>query len=163
MKQTEIEKKFIVNRNLWMKTDPVSGKKILQGYLSLDEHKVIRVRIYGNQGYLTIKRKMHDFGRPEFEYEIPITEAQDLMGLTIGYPIEKVRYVVRCHGKTWEVDVFDGLNKGLILAEIELKDPDEQFDLPDWTGEEVTYDHRYYNSFLAEYPFGSWGEKKGGA
>ena len=156
MKNLEIERKFLVKRDKWDKVARPEGIRYIQGYLSIDDEKVIRVRIAGNKGFLTIKGRSETIARPEFEYEIPEEDAVFMIDRYTKGIIEKTRYTLEFHGNFWEVDEFHGLNEGLILAEIELITPDWQFDLPEWIGEEVTGDHRYYNSFLSENPFKEW-------
>ncbi|MNQ93266.1 CYTH domain protein [compost metagenome] len=129
---------------------------IRQGYLQTDPNKTIRVRTKGNQGYLTIKGKAVGASRLEFEYEIPVDEANELLDKFCSNLIDKTRYDVVHEGKTWEVDVFSGLNEGLIVAEIELTSEEETYTLPVWVGENVTSDMRYANSNLAVTPFSNW-------
>ena len=149
----EIERKFLVTSlNFKEFADPV---QIIQGYLNTDPEKTIRVRIYGDRAFLTIKGKVKKFSRPEFEYEIPLTDAKDLLKLCSN-PIEKERYPVKFYDHLWEVDVFLEKNKGLIIAEIELSRPDELFAKPDWIGREVSDDKRYFNSYLSRHPYTSW-------
>ncbi len=144
--------------------DKPEARTLTQGYLCMDDQKVIRVRIVqihsGSRGYLTIKGKMQNLGRPEFEYEIPVEEAKDLIALTLYTPIEKTRYKYLYKGKIWDVDIFHGSNEGLYLAEIELDDPNDAIDFPEWIREEVSHDPRYYNSYLSEHPFTTWKYKK---
>ncbi len=150
----EIERKFLIDTQLWKPT--VKGIKISQGYLSIDSEKVIRVRIADEQGFLTIKGKAIGIVRTELEYEIPKNEAVVLLEMCNGLVVEKYRYKENFKDMIWEVDIFEGKNKGLILAEIELEHEDQVFDLPDWVGEEVTFDKRYYNSWLSQNPFSCW-------
>ncbi|NQV01027.1 MAG: CYTH domain-containing protein [Bacteroidia bacterium] len=145
---------------MWERVEKPECRELIQGYLCRDDQKVIRVRIVstkaGKKGYLTIKGKMKNLGRPEFEYEIPPEEAQDLLTLTLFNLIEKTRYKYLYKGKIWDVDIFHGTNEGLCMAEIELEDPDEPIDFPEWVGEEVSHDPRYYNSYLSQHPFTAW-------
>jgi CYTH domain-containing protein len=150
----EIERKFLINKELWKPT--VKGIKISQGYLSIDSEKVIRVRIADEQGYLTIKGKAKGIVRTELEYEIPKNEAAVLLEMCNGFVVEKYRFKEKFKNMIWEVDVFEGKNKGLFLAEIELEHENQNFDLPDWVGEEVTFDYHYYNSWLSKNPFSKW-------
>ena len=156
MKNLETERKFLVRRDLWEKTPRQGGVDYRQGYLAIDEDKAVRVRIGGGKGYLTIKGKSETITRPEFEYQIPEDDASALIIRYTRGIIEKTRYKAEYHGYVWEVDEFHGLNEGLIMAEIELEGPDCRFDIPEWVGEEVTGDYRYYNSFLSENPFTEW-------
>jgi len=150
----EIEKKFLVKQDIFPRTSHSTVMK--QGYLSVDKERVVRVRIEGDKAWLTIKGKMQGISRPEFEYEIPTTDAEQLLKLCMFNPVEKIRHRIEANGQLWEVDEFIGLNKGLILAEIELDDENQSFTLPEWIGEEVTHDHRYYNSWLAANPYTTW-------
>lgn len=156
MANIEIERKYLVKKELWEKLEKPEGVKITQGYLLTDKEKTIRVRIYGSQAILTIKGKTMGISRPEFEYEIPFDEAQAILNEMAGNCIEKTRFKISFHEKLWEVDVFDGNNAGLILAEIELVNENEIFDLPNWIGDEVTSDERYYNAYLSISPFKNW-------
>ncbi len=142
----EIERKFLVNKALWQAPD--KGCYFQQGYLAKDGCTV-RVRIAEDKAYLTIKGMTKGISRAEFEYEIPLEDAHQLMELCVCPPIEKIRYRVEVGGKIWEVDEFLGRHKGLLLAEIELADENDSFEMPVWAAEEVTGDVRYYNSFLA--------------
>ncbi|MFH1295952.1 MAG: CYTH domain-containing protein [Bacteroidota bacterium] len=164
MKHLEIERKYLVRMEMWDQVEKPEGRELIQGYLCRDDQKVIRVRIVrikaGKKGYLTIKGKIENLGRPEFEYEIPAEEALDLLALALFHPIEKTRYKYLYRGKIWDVDIFHGVNKGLYMAELELDDPDEVIDFPTWVGEEVSHDLRYYNSYLSEHPYKTWQQKK---
>jgi adenylate cyclase len=150
----EIERKFLVEKSLW--NPNVEGLFIAQGYLNRDPERTVRVRIYGEKGFLTIKGKSEGASRAEFEYEIPIDEAKALLELCYKPIIEKVRYRVEYEGMIWEVDDFKGENAGLLMAEIELNSEEQPFKLPSWAKEEVTSDNRYFNSFLSMHPFRSW-------
>ncbi len=160
MKHLEIERKYLVDPEIWHLAEKPEVRVLTQGYLCMDDLKVIRIRIVqtnsDSRGYLTIKGKMKNLGRPEFEYEIPIEEAKDLMALTLYNPIEKTRYKYLHMGKIWDVDIFRGGNEGLCMAEIELDDPDEVIDFPEWVGREVSHDPRFYNAYLSEHPFTTW-------
>lgn len=152
----EIERKFLVNGDF---SDGIEGKELfLQGYISSQPGRTVRVRIAGDKGFLTIKGPSDEKGisRYEFEREVPVKDAEELFNLCEPGTIEKERYRVINGTHTWEVDVFHGLNEGLILAEIELFSEDEFFDLPPWLGKEVTGDRRFYNSMLAKNPYTSW-------
>jgi adenylate cyclase len=150
----EIERKFLVNEKLVPKAEREIA--MVQAYLHADPDRTIRVRIAGNSAYLTIKGRMVGFSRPEFEYEIPMKDAREMLQMAATQPVEKVRHEIYVDGKKWEVDFFEGANKGLVLAEIELSDESEQIQLPDWIREEVTGQIQYYNSYLAKYPFMGW-------
>ena len=150
----EIERKFLVRNENWRRLgDPV---RYAQGYLVSDGYRTVRVRVAGSKGYLTIKGMIKGLSRPEFEYEVPVGEATEMLCLCSIPVVEKFRTKILYEGKTWEVDEFEGENKGLILAEIELKSEDEPFQIPSWIGKEVTVDVRYFNSRLAVNPFKSW-------
>lgn len=150
----EIERKFLVLNPDFLKGR--QGTEYKQGYLNR-EGATVRVRIAGENAFLTIKGKSDGISRLEYEYAIPRTEANEMLAnLCALPPIEKTRYLIDFAGKCWEVDVFHGANKGLIVAEIELNDVDEHFEKPDWLGEEVSHDPRYFNSQLASNPFCTW-------
>ncbi|MFW0716344.1 CYTH domain-containing protein [Pedobacter sp. N23S346] len=153
----EIERKFILNREEWEQLVKPVGKHLRQGYISKDPKKTIRVRIAETQAWLTIKGITVGASRLEYEYEIPLEEAKELLDNFCESELEKIRYEIEYHGKTWEVDVFSGDNEGLIVAEIELLSEDEDFERPIWVDVEVTADQRYYNSNLTTYPFKAWG------
>ena len=152
----EIERKFLVLDHSFL--NGLEGQLIQQGYLSKDPERTVRVRVRGEKGFLTIKGKSNATGTTRFEWEkeIPLTEAQELLSLCLPSIIDKRRYNVIQDGTTWEVDVFFGDNEGLIIAEVELESEDQNFSKPDWLGKEVTGDKRYYNSYLSETPFNMW-------
>jgi CYTH domain-containing protein len=151
----EIERKFLVKNVQWRGL--AQGYLYRQGYIPTQDYTTVRVRIIGDRGYLTIKGKNTGMSRPEFEYEIPLPDADQILTSLCQPPlIEKYRYRIEFAGKTWEVDEFLGDNQGLILAEIELSREDEIVELPDWIGEEVTGDRRYYNVNLVRHPYASW-------
>ena len=150
----EIERKFLVNRELWSPVE--EGTRIAQGYLSTDPKRTVRVRVKGKRGYLTVKGKNQGISRQEFEYEVPRWDAEGMLALCEPPIIEKKRYREEIAGHLWEVDVFEGENEGLILAEIELFHEEEEFEPPKWLGEEVSGDSRYYNSNLSQHPFKEW-------
>ena len=152
----EIERKYLVDHKKWNKIDKPDGKLYRQGYLFGDENKTLRVRLTDSDAYLTIKGKTKDATRDEFEYKIPLADAQQLLDTFSERELSKTRYEISHQGKLWEVDVFHDANEGLIVAEIELDDEHEKFELPDWVTEEVTNDPRYYNSNLALLPFKKW-------
>ncbi|MCX8210889.1 MAG: adenylate cyclase [Bdellovibrionota bacterium] len=151
----EIERKFLISSESW-KDKVTRAITIKQGYLSSEPTRTVRIRIAGEQGFLTIKGRSVGFTRPEFEYEIPVTDALEMIELCEQPVIEKIRYLVIEYGKTWEVDVFSGVNEGLTLAEIELDSEGEEFVLPAWIGAEVSDDPRYFNSSLIRSPFSNW-------
>ena len=152
----EIERKFLVQGDTWR--DLAEGRYYCQGYVPTQGKQTVRVRIIGEQGYLTLKGPVVGISRSEFEYEIPVTDAQAILAELCQQPlIEKHRYRITLENVVWEVDEFLGENQGLILAEVELTDAEQTVDLPDWIGEEVTGDPRYYNSNLVQNPFKDWG------
>jgi adenylate cyclase len=147
----EIERKFLVNASAWSKVEKPSPNSLKQGYIYSDANKTIRVRIADNKGFLTIKGKSSDSGlsRVEYEYSIPVSQADEMLKTLCGNLIEKKRYVIDFLGSIWEVDVFEGKHDGLILAEIELDTEEQSFHKPEWIEKEVTGDLRYYNSYLS--------------
>jgi adenylate cyclase len=145
----EVERKFLVIADKWRLLTKPLGEEYRQGYLVSTPEKTIRVRITPMTAFLTIKGKSMGISRSEFEYEIPISEAIELLEQFSISELRKVRYKVKHDNHLWEVDEFEGKHKGLILAEIELKDEAESFSIPDWVGQEVSGDERYYNSYLA--------------
>ncbi len=152
---TEIERKFLVKSDAWRSLGV--GKPYRQGYVFKSTGVTVRVRIAGTQGYLTLKGKAENYARPEFEYEIPVNDAQEMLELWC-HPriVEKIRYRIPCGDLVWEVDEFQGFNQGLILAEVELSAANQVIDLPDWVGQEVSEQDRYYNSSLALHPYSLW-------
>ena len=149
----EIERKYLVIGDQWKQEMPV---RICQGYLNRDKERTVRVRISGEKAFLTIKGMNIGATRTEYEYEIPLSHAEELLKICDGPVLEKNRYIVCCHDVIWEVDEFLGENEGLIVAEVELKSEDQSFDRPDWVGQEVTNDPRYFNSNLCSHPFCKW-------
>lgn len=153
---TEIERKFLVLDDGW-RADAAPGLRMRQGYLSGGGLSSIRVRVQGEQAFLNIKSATLGVRRREYEYAIPLRDAEELLDhLCAGPLIEKVRYDVECAGHLWEVDVFEGDNAGLIVAEIELDSEEEVFEKPPWAGAEVSHDPRYYNVSLVSNPYKSW-------
>lgn len=153
----EIERKFLVLSDAF-KNEAISGKRITQGYLNSNPERTVRVRVKDNQGYLTIKGKSNEAGttRMEWEKEIDITDAKQLLTLCEKGVIDKIRYEIKAGPHIFEVDEFYGDNLGLIIAEIELSSEEETFDKPAWLGSEVTGDIRYYNSYLSNKPYTTW-------
>ncbi len=162
MNNVEIERKFLVDKEKWTLLPKPDGIRYLQGYLSIDADKVVRARVAGDKGFLTIKGKSETFSHPEYEYAIPVKDAGELIQLYATSRVEKVRTRIPAGNHVWEVDEFHGENEGLLMAEIELGSLEELFDKPDWLGEEVTGDKRYYNSWLSVHPFQTWQEKNPG-
>lgn len=153
----EIERKFLVTSEKFKK-DATSKESILQGFLNTHPARSVRVRIKGNSGFLTVKGKSNETGTSRFEWEkeIDVTDAKALLGLCEEGVLEKMRYEIRIGKHIFEVDEFYGENEGLIVAEIELRLENETFEKPDWLGEEVTGDIKYYNSQLSQKPFKLW-------
>ncbi|MFW2440623.1 MAG: CYTH domain-containing protein [Arenicellales bacterium] len=151
----EIERKFLVKKNLW-EASANNGANFKQAYLSQGGPCSVRVRREGNKANLNIKSATLGIVRQEFEYSIPLDEAEELLSLFCDKTVTKKRYKIDYAGKTWEIDVFTGDNDGLIVAEIELDHPDEDFELPPWAGDEVSGEARYYNTELARHPFCTW-------
>jgi CYTH domain-containing protein len=152
---TEIERKFLVHGEGWRQG---AGTRISQGYLNRDKARTVRVRIAGNEAFLAIKGVSRGASRAEFEYPIPLADAEQLLTLSDGPIVEKNRYVIDHEGSTWEVDEFRGDNAGLVVAEIELTSEDQPFSRPPWLASEVTEDSRYYNANLASHPYAKWGD-----
>ena len=151
----EIERKFLVVGDGWR--GRASGTVIRQGYLCSEKTRSVRVRIADDRGTLTIKGTAVGAVRAEYEYEIPVGEAEELLDRLCEQPlIQKTRYVVVDADATWEIDVFAGDNTGLIVAEIELEDEGQHVTLPAWVGEEITGDPRYLNANLFKHPFSRW-------
>lgn len=152
----EIERKFLVRGDF--KSLAASSSRIRQGYLNQEGGRTVRVRTRDDKAYLTIKGPSLDGGlsRFEWEIEIPMDDALNLLRLSVSPIVDKARFLVHHDGHVWEVDEFYGDNEGLVMAELELSSADEPFTKPEWLGEEVTGDKRYYNSHLARHPFKTW-------
>ncbi len=155
----EIERKFLVKNELW-KAQVQSEKTLKQGYFTEGGERSIRVRTNNGQtAFLNIKQKLNKQGtkRLEFEYEIPYADAEMMLEQVVIQPIiDKTRYKVLNDGMIWDLDIFAGENQGLMIAEIELEDIDQSFQIPAWAGEEVSNDMRYYNMNLIKHPFSQW-------
>ena len=147
---TEIEYKFLVNEEKWNSLQKPAPSLIVQSYIHSSENVTVRVRIKGDKAFLTIKGKTVGVSRSEFEYEIPLTDAEEMISQFSEKQIRKLRYEIPLGKHTWEVDVFEGKIAGLILAEIELDSEDELFEKPDWVTEDVSSDSGYYNAVLIE-------------
>ena len=152
----EIERKFLVTGDAW-RSAMTSSRRLRQGYLAIDGQTNVRVRTDGKQSWLTIKGKGEGISRPEFEYEIPPIDAESLLEMCHGRVVEKTRHRVPDGDHLWEIDEFDGRNRGLVVAELELRDAAESFGRPPWLGSEVSEDPRYLNANLAMHPFTEWG------
>lgn len=154
----EIERKFLLVSDEWH-ANVKESFFLRQGYLNTEQHCSVRVRTSGTRAWLNIKGATVGAERLEFEYEIPLADANVLLDqLSLGPVIEKTRHLVDVGAHTWEIDVFEGENTGLMVAEIELEHADEPFEKPSWVGEEVTHDIRYYNTMLSRSPFKYWPE-----
>ena len=152
----EFERKDLVRDDSWLDYAR-EGTVFRQGYLPGAKTASVRVRLSGDKAHLNIKSAALSVIRKEFDYEIPVHDAEDMLDNFCERPlIEKIRYHVDHAGHTWEVDVFEGENDGLVIAEIELDSPDESFELPGWVGEDVSDDPRYYNPNLVKHPYKTW-------
>ncbi len=154
----EIERKFLVKGEF--KSKASISYRIAQGYLSSTPGRTVRVRIKGNRGYITVKGESNESGLSRFEWEkeISVKDAQELFKICEPCKIDKIRYEVIFEHQTFEVDEFFGDNKGLIIAELELQSETAEFTKPDWLGEEVTGNSKYYNAYLCKHPFAKWEE-----
>ncbi len=152
----EIEHKFLIINDNWRK-DADEGIHIIQAYMGSNEKSSIRIRINGEAANLNIKSKTLGIQRSEYEYSIPLEEAKEMLESLCNKPyIEKTRFHVMHDGHQWEIDVFAGDNQGLIVAELELESVDEPFTMPDWLGNDVSDDPRYYNICLVSHPYKDW-------
>ena len=153
----EIERKFLVTDDSW-RAAASPGMRYRQGYLSTDPGSSVRVRVCGDEAWLNIKSATVGISRREYEYAIPAADAHEILeSLCVKPLIEKTRFIVEHEGHDWEIDVFEGDNAGLVVAEVELQSADEEVALPAWAGEDVSGDVRYYNQRLVEQPFSKWG------
>lgn len=151
----EIERKFLVADTGFLAG--IQGERLVQGYIASGGSATVRVRRCGELAWLTLKGRSVGFSRSEFEYPIPLADAERMLAeLCTGPVISKTRYRVPFGDHLWEVDVFDGANAGLVIAEIELTHEDETFAIPEWLGAEVSADPRYFNSRLVEHPYRNW-------
>ena len=155
----EIERKFLIDKTRCPL--PAEGVKMVQGYLMRSMELSIRLRLAGEEAFLTIKGAQKNFTRSEFEYKIPAGDAEKMLAeFADGQLVSKTRYCIPMGNHTWEVDIFEGANKPLAVAEIELSSEAEAFELPDWVTSEVTGDKRYNNTYLAEKPYSTWNDKE---
>lgn len=153
----EIERKYLVKYNLWNALAKPKGEYYRQGYIVNEMSKTVRVRTTENHGFITIKGKTDNPAvKPEYEYQIPKTEAIELLDGFTENNIEKIRYKIEYQGKIWEIDLFYGDNEGLIVAEIELNSMEESYQIPEWIDREVTHESKYFNSNLSKNPFKNW-------
>lgn len=146
----EVEYKYLVDKELWAKVDKSEPQLIVQGFLHSSVEKTVRVRIKGEKAFLTIKGKTIGITRSEFEYEVPVSDAEKMFEEFINQKIRKKRYEVKVGKHTWEVDEFEGQLQDLVMAELEVESEDEQFNLPNWVTVNVSEDERYYNAVLIE-------------
>ncbi|MBD2124701.1 CYTH domain-containing protein [Trichocoleus sp. FACHB-262] len=160
---TEIERKFLVKPEAWQqfqqRSDPtlLSSTRYRQGYISSSVSKTVRIRVAGDRGFITIKGPTVGYSRSEFEYSIPLADAEAMLDQLCDPPlIEKTRHRVAWDNLVWEVDEFAGENQGLMVAEVELSDTNQAITLPDWAGAEVSDDPRYFNASLAKHPYSRW-------
>jgi adenylate cyclase len=151
----EIERKFLLRSDEW-RSNVTESRRIAQGYLSRDPERTVRVRICGENAFMTIKGKTEGISRTEIEFPLPLETAGNLLPLCFQPLIDKTRHLVPLGGHLWEIHEFHGPNTGLIVAEIELEAEDTAFARPDWLGEEVSHDFRYTNASLSERPFQEW-------
>ena len=153
---TEIERKFLVENDSW-RDHVVSESRMKQGYLANLKNVTVRVRIDDGRALLNIKGATTGIRRSEFEYSIPLQEGEEILAGIAQQPfIDKTRYKVRCGGHIWDLDVFEGENRGLVMAEVELASENEVFEMPAWAGEEVSGDPKYYNASLVRHPYRDW-------
>jgi len=151
----EIERKFLVVDEPWRHS--AQGVLYRQGYIPTIDARTVRIRTAGDQGYVTLKGPAVNLVRPEFEYGIPLADAEIMLATLCAPPlIEKYRYRLQIGELVWEIDEFLGANAGLLMAEVELTAPDQPVPLPAWVGQEVTGDDRYYNANLARHPWSQW-------
>jgi adenylate cyclase len=151
---SEIERKFLVANDSWNDGSP--GIRMAQGYLSMDPDRNVRIRLAGENAWITIKGRTRGITRSEHEYPIPAGDARDLLAICLPSVIDKTRHRVDFGGYVWEIDVFHGENEGLVLAEVELEEESANPPLPPWVGQEVSHDARYFNANLATNPVGGW-------
>jgi adenylate cyclase len=152
----EIERKFLLLNDSW-RDDVYDSVRIVQGYLANTDRGSMRVRTHGDQANLNVKSMIIGISRSEFEYPIPVSDAEDMLKNICKRPmIEKTRHYIKQDLHTWEIDVFEAGNKGLVVAEIELSDTEEEFIRPPWLGDEVSHDEKYYNVSLVKHPFKDW-------
>ena len=151
----EVERKFLVKGDAWRAQ--THGKRYRQGYLSTVKERTVRIRVAGEQGFVTIKGITVGASRAEYEYEIPLADANEMLDQLCERPIvEKTRYRIPQDDIAWEIDEFAGDNRGLVVAEVELTDEKQAIRFPEWIGEEVTGDPRYFNANLVAKPFTTW-------
>lgn len=155
MNTIEIERRFLLANDTWRES-AAPPLLLKQGYLSVEKERTIRVRIVGEQAWLTLKGYISDLTRSEFEYPIPLADAENILANMCPFKMEKLRYFLNYQGFNFEIDEFFGENAPLIIAELELPSEESEFPRPNWLGEEITADGRFTNAYLSKYPFGSW-------
>ena len=153
----EIERRFLLKNNDW-RAEAGEPEKMRQGYLSVEKERTIRVRIVGGRAWLTLKGYISDTTRSEFEYEIPLAHAEQMMETMCPFRLEKYRYRITHRGFTFEIDEYFGDNAPLVVAELELPHEQAAFDRPDWLGEEITSNGRFTNAYLSHHPYSQWPE-----
>ncbi len=159
MSNIEIERRFLLADNSW-KTLAGAPRLMSQGYLSVEKERTIRVRIVGNRAWLTLKGYISDVSRSEFEYEIPLTDAQTMLATMCPFRLEKNRYEIKHEGFLFEIDEYFGDNAPLVVAELELPSEHTVFPRPSWLGEEITANGRYTNAYLSKHPYSVWGTEE---
>jgi CYTH domain-containing protein len=152
----EIERRYLLQSDAWR--GQTEGVWLKQGYLSVEAARTVRVRIQGERAWLTLKSAISAVSRHEFEYPIPLADAETILATMCPMVVEKQRHRIEHGGLIWEVDVFAGDNAGLVLAEVELAHEDQAFEAPPWLGAEVTHDPRYTNAYLSQHPWPTWGQ-----
>lgn len=155
MSQIEIERRFLLQDNSW-RTHVSQTLFLQQGYLSVEKERTIRVRISGKRAWLTLKGYISDLSRSEFEYEIPLSDAQTMLHTMCPFKVEKHRHLIEIDGFIFEIDEFSGENAPLVLCELELAHEHAAYPQPCWLGEEITGDGRFTNAYLSKHPYGSW-------
>lgn len=152
----EIERKFLLSSDKW-RDEVIRCSRIRQGYMGTVDKASVRIRVQGEKANINIKSATLGMRRMEYEYEIPLNEAEEMLDQLCNQPqIDKTRFIVKRGKHVWEIDEFYGDNQGLIVAEVELDSEDEKITKPDWIGDEVTADPRYYNVSLIKHPFNQW-------
>ena len=152
----EIERKFLVDHEKWEQLPKPEGTHYRQGYILSNKEQTVRVRVSDKKAYINLKSKVSDISRKEYEYEIPLEDGVEILNEFTKNGTKKTRYRIPFDGKTWEIDVFEGDNDGLIVAELELQSESEEFRRPDWVTTEVTDEGKYTNASLAVNPFSKW-------
>lgn len=151
----EMERRFLLRNDSW-RTLTAEPQILQQGYMTVDKACTIRVRVVGERAWLTLKGYISDVSRHEFEYEIPLLDAQTMLATMCPFKIEKHRYTIEYDGFVFEIDEFFGENAPLVVAELELSSEDMAYPRPVWLGDEITFDGRFTNAYLSKHPFGSW-------